>query len=167
ESSPERGIGGEAAERHTQLAGIAGRDQEARLLLRDRLDETADPAGDDGAAGGHRLERGDAEPFVERRQRHDVGSSETGSDVPTKASEADHAGTEWRRGAGERVGLAPVAAEDEAELVAATAQLGGRLEENGVPLAPLEGSEGGGHHLGRRAAPPPTAALRCPGMRHP
>src|SRR5262249_59509226 len=101
------------------------------------------------------------------RRRTDVGSTETATAIPTNASESDHAGTEWRRGAGERVGLAPVAAEDEAELVAATAQLGGRLEENGVPLAPLEGSEDEDHHIVRRESPPPTEALRCPGRRHP
>src|SRR5215468_1814883 len=74
------------------LHRIARRDEEAGLLVRDRLAEPTYPAGDDRSAGGYRLERRDTEPFVERRQHHDVGGRETGRDVSTEAGEADHAG---------------------------------------------------------------------------
>src|SRR5262249_57676968 len=102
--------------------------------------QPAAAARDHGPSGGHRLERGDAEPLLERRQRDDVGGRETGGDVAPEAGEADRV-SERRRVSNERVGLPARAAEDVAE-----AERSGREplrggEKNRMALSPPQGAE--------------------------
>ena len=75
------GLHQERVERGRQRGRIGGRDQHAGFIPAERRADFADIAGDDGAAGEHRLEQRERQPFGERRQREQVGRREDGRDI--------------------------------------------------------------------------------------
>src|SRR5262245_5947434 len=136
-----RGVPEESVEGLRQRRRVLGRDEEARPAREDRLPETPNLRGDDGAPRPHRLEDGDAEPLEPRRRDEEVAGGEQVRDVAALAEEED-----------------PVLQSERPAQVEEAPALGARPGEEETRVGPARPDRGEGAEEGRLVLPRPEAS---------